>query len=123
MKTKDIKVKHVKIGDKVKILTGNQKGLIGTILSFDKKHQTAVIDSVKNRERYLSKKEREQEKEKQSNTEEKKELPILKELKINIHISNLMLWDKTANLASRIGYKIIEKKKVRYFKKSGNLLN
>jgi len=118
MKTKDRKVKHVKIGDKVKILTGNQKGLIGTILSLDKKHQTAVIDSVKDRQRYLSKKERE--KEEQLNTEE---ISIFKKLKINIHISNLMLWDKKANLASRIGYKFIEKKKVRYFKKSGNLVN
>jgi large subunit ribosomal protein L24 len=120
MKTKDKKIKHVKIGDQVKILTGNQKGLIGTILSLDKKHQTAVIDSVKNRERYLSKKEKEREEERQSG---KKELPTMKEIKINIHISNLMLWDKTANLASRIGYKIIDKKKVRYFKKSGNLLS
>jgi large subunit ribosomal protein L24 len=123
MKTKNKKIKHVKIGDQVKILTGNQKGLIGTILSLDKKHETAVIDSVKNRERYLSKKEKEREEEKQSTADEKKELPNMKEIKINIHISNLMLWDKTANLASRIGYKLIEKKKIRYFKKSGNLLS
>jgi len=33
-----------------------------------------------------------------------------------------MLWDTDANNASRIGYKILENKKQRYFKKSGNLV-
>jgi ribosomal protein L24 len=32
------------------------------------------------------------------------------------------LWDKEANVASKIGYKIVNEKKVRYFKKSGNIV-
>ena len=44
------------------------------------------------------------------------------ELPISIHISNVMLWDKDSNQISRIGYKIIEGKKKRYFKKSKALL-
>eukprot|EP01041_Mallomonas_annulata_P000056 gene56-60_t len=44
------------------------------------------------------------------------------ELQIPIHISNVMLWDKEENIAGRIGYKMIDNQKRRYFKKSGNLL-
>jgi ribosomal protein L24 len=33
-----------------------------------------------------------------------------------------MLWDKEANKASKIGYKIIDNAKIRYFKKSGNVV-
>jgi large subunit ribosomal protein L24 len=44
------------------------------------------------------------------------------ELQLAIHSSNVMLWDAAANTASRIGYKLVEGKKVRYFKKSGNLV-
>ena len=44
------------------------------------------------------------------------------EVPIGIHISNLMLWDNEQNLSSRIGYKIVDDKKQRYFKKSGNLV-
>jgi ribosomal protein L24 len=39
-----------------------------------------------------------------------------------IHISNVMLWDKIANVKSKTGYKFIEGIKKRYFKKSGNLV-
>ena len=40
------------------------------------------------------------------------------ELQIPIHISNVMLWDKEANISSKIGYKLINNEKKRYFKKS-----
>jgi hypothetical protein len=33
-----------------------------------------------------------------------------------------MLWDEKNNKAGRIGYKLIENIKRRYFKKSGNIL-
>jgi ribosomal protein L24 len=33
-----------------------------------------------------------------------------------------MLWDKENNKSGRIGYKIVDGKKVRYFKKSGNII-
>ena len=41
---------------------------------------------------------------------------------IPIHLSNVMLWDLETKSASKIGYKIIENKKYRYFKKSGKLI-
>jgi large subunit ribosomal protein L24 len=47
---------------------------------------------------------------------------IKSEIQIPIHSSNVMLWDKEKNMASKIGYKIVNDKKVRYFKKSGNIV-
>ena len=35
---------HVKIGDKIKIIAGNQKGFIGTINSISPKESVAFID-------------------------------------------------------------------------------
>jgi large subunit ribosomal protein L24 len=99
---------HVKIGDKVQIISGNQKGKVGTINAIFKKNSLVYIENVPPRLKKL----------KQSKEVDKKEI----RLEIPIHISNVMIWDTEANQPSRIGYKTIENKKVRYFKKSGNFM-
>jgi large subunit ribosomal protein L24 len=99
---------HVKIGDKVKVITGSQKGFIGIINSIIIKKSVVIVDGILPRIKYI--------KNRQGGDPLKKEIPIY------IHISNIMLWDKEANKASKIGYKIIDNKKVRYFKKSGNVV-
>ncbi len=100
---------HVKIGDKIKIIAGNQKGSVGTIKSLITKKSVAIIDGILPRIKYQKQ---------NSNSETKKiEIPLF------IHISNLMLWDEKNNKAGRIGYNLIENIKKRYFKKSGNILN
>lgn len=99
---------HVKKGDTIQIISGQNKGLIGKIQSIFLKNSIVFIEGVSPRVKY----------QKQSpNTEARK-----MELQIPIHLSNVMLWDNQAKKASRIGYKIMENKKYRYFKKSGNLL-
>jgi len=99
---------HVKVGDKIKIISGNQKGLVGTIKVLITKKSLAIIDGILPRIKY---------KKQNSNSEAKKI-----EIESTIHISNLMLWDEKNNKASRIGYKLMENIKQRYFKKSGNSL-
>ncbi len=115
---------HIKIGDRIKIISGQQKGLIGNILSLNKKQNLVTIDSLNPRQRYYSQREKQREVNKPTETD-KKSIPI------KIHVSNLMLWDIQSNQASRIGYKNIETQnssnvlkteKKRYFKKSGNIL-
>jgi large subunit ribosomal protein L24 len=100
---------HVKVGDKVKVTTGSQKGFIGTINSIISNKSLVIIEGILPRIKYT--------KNRQGGDPVKKEIPM------SIHISNVMLWDKEANIASKIGYKIVDNKKVRYFKKSGNLLS
>jgi len=103
--------KYLKIGDRVKVIAGDQKGIIGTVLSITKKDEQflVTIDGVTPRIKY-SKNKKEGEAKKQ-------------ELAIFIHISNVMLWDKENLVVSRVGYKIQDGKKIRIFKKSGNLVS
>lgn len=102
------KFSHIKIGDKVKIISGNQKGIIGTINTVLTKKSIVYIDGISPRLKIM----------KNSRDGETKQL----DLQIPIHLSNVMLWDNQQNVASRIGYKMVENKKKRYFKKSGNLV-
>ena len=105
----ETKKKHVKIGDRIKIITGNQKGIIGNISSINTKKELLTIDTVLPRIKFVKNRE---------GGESKK-----MELQIPIHISNVMIWDIETNTSSRIGYKVVENKKYRYFKKSGKILN
>jgi large subunit ribosomal protein L24 len=111
---------HVKKGDNVKVISGEQKGFIGRIQSILKKKSSVILDGIVPRVKYIKSSTPNQ-------ASEKKELPIL------IHSSNVMLWDKELNKGSRIGYKeitinsmnndsSISTEKKRYFKKSGNFV-
>lgn len=99
---------HVKIGDKVKVISGNQKGFIGVIASLVTKKSVVILDGIIPRVKFV----------KNPQGEDAKKI----EVQVPIHTSNVMLWDKEANLASKIGYKVVNEKKVRYFKKSGNIV-
>jgi len=100
---------YLKKGDTVKVITGDNKGFIGKINSIFPKKSIIFIEGISPRIKYT----------KNSQGTESKKL----ELQIPIHTSNVLLWDKEANLSSKIGYKIIDNKKYRYFKKSGNLVD
>jgi len=100
--------KHIKVGDRVKIITGIHKDLIGNILTINIKKSTIFIDNILPRIKYGKNPQGGE--------------SIKTELQVPVHISNVMLWDKEANLSSKIGYKIINGEKKRFFKKSGNLL-
>ncbi len=105
---KKMKKSHIKIGDKIKIISGNHKGIIGKINSVIKKKSSVTVEGIIPRIKYI--------KNRQGGEAKKVELPIL------IHLSNVMLWDSQANLSSRIGYKYINDEKKRYLKKSGNFI-
>jgi large subunit ribosomal protein L24 len=99
---------HVKIGDKVKVISGKQKGFIGTITSMVTKESIVFLDGITPRIKFRKNPQGQE--------------SIKSEIQIPIHASNVMLWDKEKNMASKIGYKIVNDKKVRYFKKSGNIV-
>ena len=104
-----IQKNHVKKGDQVKIISGEQKGFLGIISMVNKKTSSVSIEGILPRIKYVKNRQ-------QGGEAQKVDLPIF------IHISNVMLWDKQNNQASRIGYKINDEKKVRYFKKSKNVI-
>lgn len=100
---------HVKIGDTVQVIAGNQKGFIGTIKSIMRKKSLVFIEGITPRIKYI----------KNPQGEEQQKV----DLEIPIHISNVMLWDNEKNLRSRIGYKTEGTTKQRYLKKSGNVIS
>jgi large subunit ribosomal protein L24 len=106
---KHSKKSHIKIGDTIQIIAGNQKGFIGTINAIMRKKSLVFVEGVLPRIKYA--------KNPQGGEQQKMELQI------PIHISNVMLWDKETNKASRVGYKADGTTKTRYFKKSGNVVS
>ena len=101
---------HVKKGDTVLVLSGNDKGKQGKVMSVDPKSQRAIVEGV----RIISKHTR-------SNAEHPQGGIIKQEAPI--HISNLMVVDNSGK-PTRVGRKIDEKtgKLARYSKKTGEII-
>jgi large subunit ribosomal protein L24 len=101
----------IKKGDPIKILAGNLKGKLGTIRKINTKTMRVEIglednDLIQD----------------QNPSDETKEKSKSAKKGVEIHLSNVQIWDSLAKMSSRVGSKILNEKKVRYFKKSGNLI-
>ncbi|MCE2712989.1 MAG: 50S ribosomal protein L24 [Flavobacteriia bacterium] len=96
---------HVKVGDTVKIISGEAKGQEGKILVIDRKKMRATVEGVN----LVKKHSKPSAADPQGGIVEKEG---------SIHVSNLMIVSK--GQATRIGRKVNAKGKlVRYSKKSG----
>ncbi len=99
---------HIKIGDTVKVLSGESRGQEGAVLSIDRDKMRATLEWVN-----MIKKHR---KPSANNPQ-----GGIDEIPGTLHISNLMVVVK--GQASKIGRKVDEKGKlVRYSKKSGEVI-
>ena len=102
---------HVKTGDTVKVLAGDDKGKSGKILSVDPTKRRAIVEGINMVTKHV--------KPTASNPQggiEKREA--------SLHLSNLMLIDPKTGEATRTGRKENEKGKlVRYSKKTGEVIN
>ena len=96
----------IKKGDTVYVLAGDDKGKTGRVLNVLREQGKAIVEGVN----IVSK-----------STKPNANAPqggiIKKEAPINV--SNLSLIDPKSNTATRVGYKVVDGKKVRYAKKSG----
>lgn len=101
---------HIKKGDTVKVLAGDDRGAQGKVLMVDREKLRAKVEGVN----MVSKHTKPNSKNPQGG--------IIKK-EAGIHISNLMVVD-SKGVASRIGRKLDEKtnKSVRYSKKSGEVI-
>ena len=96
---------HIKVGDTVKVISGDSKGQEGKILSIDRKKMRAIVEGVN----IVKKHAKPSAADPQGGIVEKE---------ASIHVSNLMIVFK--GQATRIGRKENAKGKlVRYSKKSG----
>jgi large subunit ribosomal protein L24 len=103
-----IKLK-IKSGDTVKVIAGDHKGSEGKVLRVDREKNKAIVEGVN----MVSKHTKPSAKSPQGGIV-KKEAPI--------HISNLALIDPKSKTATKVGMKVEGDKKVRFSKKSNQVL-
>jgi large subunit ribosomal protein L24 len=103
-----IKLK-IKSGDTVKVIAGDHKGSEGKVLRVDREKNKAIVEGVN----MVSKHTKPSAKNPQGGIV-KKEAPI--------HISNLSLIDPKSKKATKVGVKVEGDKKVRFSKKSNQVL-
>lgn len=110
------KIKHkpvIHVGDLVKIMVGKDKGKIEKIIKINKKKLTVIVENCNFATKHVSSRSKET-----SGQIIKVEQPL--------DISNVMMVDIVTNEASRVGYQFITKsgltQKVRFFKKTGNII-
>nr|GEX95805.1 50S ribosomal protein L24, chloroplastic [Tanacetum cinerariifolium] len=102
---------HVKLGDTVKVIAGRDKGKIGEITKIVKHNSTVIVKEINLKTKHVKSKE-----EGESGQIVKIEAPI--------HSSNVMLYSKEQNVASRVGHKTLEDgRRVRYLLKTGEIID
>lgn len=100
---------HVKTGDKVKVIAGKDKGKEGVITKAFPKKDRVIVEGVN-----VVKKHAKPSQLNPSGGIVEKEAPI--------HVSNVMLIDPSTNEPTRVGYKVVDGKKVRVSKKTGETI-
>jgi large subunit ribosomal protein L24 len=98
---------HIKVGDTVKVISGESKGQEGQISSIDREKMRATVSGVN----MIKKHNKPSASNPQGGIEEKER---------TLHISNLMV--VAGGIATRIGRKDEKGKLVRYSKKSGEVI-
>ena len=102
---------HIKAGDTVKVIAGDDKGKTGKVQSIDTAKSRAIVEGINMITKHVKPTAS-----KPQGGIEKKEAAL--------HISNLMLVDPKTGEATRTGRKAGENGKlVRYSKKTGEVIN
>lgn len=98
---------RLKKDDTVKIIAGKDKGLTGKIVKIDPENERVVVQGANMVKKTMKKK----------NAQDK---GGIMEIEAPIHVSNVALVSKGG--VSKVGYKIENGKKVRFAKKTGEVL-
>ncbi|MBW9061708.1 50S ribosomal protein L24 [Rhizobium herbae] len=101
-------MQKIRKGDKVVVLTGKDKGRSGEVLQVLPKEDRAVVRGINMVKRH------------QRQTQSQEAGIINKEA--SIHLSNIAVADKDGK-PTRVGFKVVEGKKVRVAKRSGEVID
>ncbi|KAI9093229.1 hypothetical protein K1719_027243 [Acacia pycnantha] len=102
---------HVKIGDTVKVISGREKGKIGEITKIFKHNSTVIVKDTNLKTKHMK------------SREEGEPGQIIK-IEGPMHSSNVMLYSKEQEVASRVGHKVLENgTRVRYLIKTGEIID
>ncbi len=100
---------YLKKGDKVIVISGRDKGKVGEIQKVLPRTNRVVVDGVNVRKKH------------QKPTQQNPQGSVV-EVYAPIHASNVMIVDPKTKKPTRVGYKVVKDKKVRFAKKSGQVL-
>ena len=96
----------IKKGDKVVVITGKDKGKVGTVTEAQPKKDRVVVEGVNIVKKHVK------------NSQDAPQGGIV-EFEAPIHVSNVMLQDPETGKPTRVGFEVRDGKKVRISKKSG----
>ena len=101
---------HIRKGDTVKVLAGDDKGKQGIVLEIDREKRRALVEGVNMMTKH-------------SKPSAGKPEGGITKVESFIHLSNLMLIDPASGKPTRVGRKANEKGKLqRYSKKTGEII-
>lgn len=101
---------HVKTGDTVVVIAGDDNGKVGTVQKVFTKTRQVLLEGVNVSTRHIAPKTPDE-----TGERIKKEAPI--------SASNVMHWSESQKVRSRIGKKTVDGKKVRFLKKTGEIID
>lgn len=104
--------RKIKKGDKVMVVTGKDKGRVGTILSMVNGGEKVLVEGANTIKRHT-----------RGNPQQQIPGGIF-ERESPIHISNVALFNEATGKRDRVGYKMLENgKKMRIFKSTGEMID
>lgn len=98
---------NVKKGDMVIVIAGKDKNKVGKVLKAIPNESRVIVEGVSMIKRHTK-------------PSQKDPQGGIIEREAAIHVSNVMPYDESVKKGSRVGHKMVDGKKVRYFKTSGN---
>ena len=100
----------IKTGDKVRVIAGKDKGKEGNVKQIFAAQNRVIVEGINMVKKH----------QKPSNANPKRGVI---ETEAAINASNVMLIDPSTNEPTRVGYKFVDGKKVRFAKKSGKTID
>ncbi|MEM5787825.1 MAG: 50S ribosomal protein L24 [Syntrophobacteraceae bacterium] len=100
---------HIKKNDTVRVITGKDKGKSGKVLRVIPKKDRAIVEKINMIKRHMKP------------NQQSRQGGIL-EKEAPIHVSNLMVICTKCTDPTRVGYKTVDDKKVRYCKKCDEVI-
>ena len=101
---------RIKTGDKVVVITGKDKGKSGTVVASKPSNGKIIVENINIVKKHVRQ------------SDQNPDGGVI-EIEAPVKVSNVMLLDPETGERTRVGYKIIDGKKVRYAKKSGKVIN
>ncbi len=99
----------IKTGDTVRIIAGDHKGVEGKVMTVDREKKKAIVEGANMVSKH------------QKPSAQSPQGGIVKK-EAAIHISNLSLIDSKSGETTRVGYEVRDGKKVRFSKKSNEVI-